>query len=120
MMFVHWDAFALAFHGWSEPIERALIEAERAEVSLLAPQIGETVQLHEDTSFPPSPWWELQQERDEIAMTNPLTIELNITIGDKVFLARLYDNETTHALIEKLPLSIDMEDLYRNEKFYYL
>ncbi|MFC0470729.1 cyclophilin-like fold protein [Halalkalibacter kiskunsagensis] len=61
------------------------------------------------------------QDTRDIDMSNTFTlIDLNITIGDEVFLARLYDNQTTQALIEILPLSIDMEDLHRNEKFYYL
>lgn len=63
---------------------------------------------------------EINQERDEADMLAPQTIELNIKIGDEVFLARLYDNQTTQVLIESLPLSIDMEDLHRNEKFFYL
>lgn len=73
----------------------------------------------EDMNVEEMPSSETNQERDEAEMSPPITIELNITIGDEVFLARLYDNQTTHALIEKLPLSIDMEDLHRNEKFYY-
>ncbi|ANC79384.1 hypothetical protein ABE65_012005 [Fictibacillus phosphorivorans] len=52
-------------------------------------------------------------------MSTSQTIKLNITIGDEEFSTRLYDNQTIRALIEKLPLSIVMEDLHRNEKFYY-
>lgn len=63
---------------------------------------------------------EFKLETDEVEMSNQLTmIEVNITIGDEVFLARLYDTQTTQAFVEKLPLSRDMEDLHSNEKFYY-
>ncbi|MEK4967870.1 cyclophilin-like fold protein [Cytobacillus sp. FSL R7-0696] len=59
------------------------------------------------------------QESREIDMSNPSTmIDLNITIGDQVFSAKLYDNQTTQALIKKLPLDINMSDVNSNEKFY--
>lgn len=41
-----------------------------------------------------------------------------ITIGDKKFTAVLYDNPTTHALIERLPLTLEMQELNGNEKYY--
>lgn len=59
MTLMHWGAFTLAYHGWTEPIERAVIEAERVEVDLIAPKIGETVLLDGDLSIPPSLWWDL-------------------------------------------------------------
>jgi L-ascorbate metabolism protein UlaG (beta-lactamase superfamily) len=57
MMLMHWAAFTLAFHGWNEPIERAIKEAEKQQVNLIAPKIGETVLLDSDLSIPPSSWW---------------------------------------------------------------
>ncbi|MDN5710685.1 MAG: hypothetical protein L0G95_14670 [Planococcus sp. (in: firmicutes)] len=58
------------------------------------------------------------QERDEAEMANLLALELQI--GDEVFSAQLYESETTESLLELLPLTIDMEDLHGNEKFFYL
>lgn len=58
------------------------------------------------------------QERVEAEMANLLALELQI--GNEVFSAQLYESETTEALLELLPLTIDMEDLHGNEKFYYL
>lgn len=58
------------------------------------------------------------QEREEAQMANLLALELQI--GDEVFSAQLYESETTEALLELLPLTIDMEDLHGNEKFFYL
>ncbi|MDE4085202.1 cyclophilin-like fold protein [Planococcus maritimus] len=58
------------------------------------------------------------QERDEAEMANLLALELQI--GDEVFSAQLYESETTEALLELLPLTIDMEDLHGNEKFFHL
>ena len=57
MMLIHWGAFTLAFHGWTEPIERALKAAEKSGVNIIAPKIGETVQLDGDYSIPISSWW---------------------------------------------------------------
>lgn len=48
------------------------------------------------------------------------TVDIQITAGDKTFSARFYNNETTQALMKQMPLKITMEELNRNEKFYYL
>jgi L-ascorbate metabolism protein UlaG (beta-lactamase superfamily) len=58
MMLMHWGAFTLANHGWNEPLERALKEANEREVNLIAPQIGETVLLDSDLQMPPTSWWD--------------------------------------------------------------
>jgi L-ascorbate metabolism protein UlaG (beta-lactamase superfamily) len=52
---VHWATFNLAFHAWSEPIERLLVAAQRHEIALAVPRPGERV----DVSAPPpvEPWW---------------------------------------------------------------
>ena len=57
MMLTHWGAFSLALHGWSEPIERALVEGDERGVLIIAPQIGETVDL-QDMDFSITPWWD--------------------------------------------------------------
>ena len=44
---------------------------------------------------------------------------VNMKIGDKNFTVILYDNDSTKALLEKLPLTLNMDDLNGNEKFYY-
>jgi L-ascorbate metabolism protein UlaG (beta-lactamase superfamily) len=59
MMLMHWGAFTLANHGWKEPIERALKEAEKEGVKLITPQIGKTVLLNSDLKFPFSTWWKI-------------------------------------------------------------
>lgn len=50
-------AFTLAYHGWTEPIERALQKANEANVKLMAPKIGETVPLTGEFTVPFSAWW---------------------------------------------------------------
>lgn len=46
--------------------------------------------------------------------------EMTIEVGGQKFQVSLYDNETVRALQEKLPMTLDMEELHGNEKFYYL
>jgi L-ascorbate metabolism protein UlaG (beta-lactamase superfamily) len=55
MLPVHWATFALAYHGWTEPIERALVAAHDAGVTLVAPKPGESF---EPSAPPPiQRWW---------------------------------------------------------------
>jgi len=53
---VHWAKFSLALHDWDEPIKRVTTEAERQNMPILTPMIGEKVALDTYQSF--SPWWE--------------------------------------------------------------
>ena len=57
MMLTHWGGFTLARHSWTEPIERAIQAAEKQEVDLIAPQIGETVPMSVKSSDPIVEWW---------------------------------------------------------------
>lgn len=61
------------------------------------------------------------QQTDDVDASKSLTmIDLSITVGSKVFSAKLYDNQTTQALVELFPLTIEMSELNGNEKYYYL
>jgi L-ascorbate metabolism protein UlaG (beta-lactamase superfamily) len=55
MLPVHWGLFDLAYHGWTEPIERVLVAAERATVQVIAPRPGQSI----EPSAPPPivRWW---------------------------------------------------------------
>lgn len=57
MMLIHWGAFTLAYHGWTEPIERAIAEAARANVNLVAPRIGEVLPLNGERTAAHTAWW---------------------------------------------------------------
>lgn len=45
---------------------------------------------------------------------------ITVKIGDKSFSAQLYDNETAHAFADMLPLTLNMNELHGNEKYYNL
>jgi len=52
---VHWGKLQLAYHGWTEPLERVLAAAQRAQVPVIAPMPGQSV---EPEAPPPSVrWW---------------------------------------------------------------
>lgn len=46
--------------------------------------------------------------------------KINIVVGSKSFTATLLENETVEKFLLLLPLTVEMEDLNRNEKFYRL
>lgn len=48
------------------------------------------------------------------------TASVTLTIGDKVYRARFHDNAAAEALMEQMPMELDMEELHGNEKYYYL
>ncbi|PHA04335.1 MBL fold metallo-hydrolase [Bacillus wiedmannii] len=53
---IHWGAFTLALHEWSDPIERVTKEAKRLGINITTPQIGESITL-KSTDYPSSAWW---------------------------------------------------------------
>lgn len=53
-------------------------------------------------------------------LTPPKSSKMKITIGNASFTATLYDNAAANAFKALLPLSIDMEELNANEKYFYL
>jgi len=55
IMPIHWGAFTLAFHSWTEPVERFLKKAKELNVRVCTPQIGELITLNEN--YPDSHWW---------------------------------------------------------------
>lgn len=45
---------------------------------------------------------------------------ITVQVGDKSFTAQLYDNETAKVFSDMLPLTLNMNELHGNEKYYYL
>ena len=63
--------------------------------------------------------------KNEEISTTKNSIEKNIDsiiikVNNKVFTAKLYDNETAKAFAELLPITLDMNELNGNEKYYNL
>ena len=53
---VHWGTFNLAYHNWDEPIKLALEAANKAQIDLVTPRIGELV--FNKKAFYSESWWE--------------------------------------------------------------
>ena len=56
LMPIHWGAFKLALHSWTDPIERVSQKAQELDVPLVTPEIGEPILLDE-LPMPNSAWW---------------------------------------------------------------
>lgn len=56
LMPIHWAAFSLAFHSWTDPIERVTQAAKEHQVTVTTPKIGEPVLIGSET-YPTSAWW---------------------------------------------------------------
>ena len=54
---VHWGKFSLSLHSWDEPIKRLVAEAEKKNLDVVHPMIGEKVDLDSTMQF--QKWWEL-------------------------------------------------------------
>lgn len=55
MLPIHNSKYVLSLHSWFEPLERASTEAEKQEISITTPQIGETFLLSKN--LPNKKWW---------------------------------------------------------------
>lgn len=52
---MHWGLFKLAYHGWTEPVERALLAANGNQMPILTPQLGESIE--DLPKIRPKHWW---------------------------------------------------------------
>ncbi|MCM3719221.1 MBL fold metallo-hydrolase [Fictibacillus phosphorivorans] len=53
---IHWGAFTLSLHTWTDPIERVVKAADANDMNILTPMIGEKVSLDEEHTR--SNWWQ--------------------------------------------------------------
>ncbi|MCA9359174.1 MBL fold metallo-hydrolase [Candidatus Kaiserbacteria bacterium] len=53
---MHWAAFTLSLHSWTEPAERALKAVEATDITAITPVIGERFDVLKDV--PNEKWWE--------------------------------------------------------------
>jgi len=57
MIPIHWAAFTLALHSWTDPIERATQAAHEQGAAIATPRIGETVVIGAE-EYPTLAWWD--------------------------------------------------------------
>lgn len=51
---IHWGKYDLAYHPWSEPAQRFAAEADKQNVAIITPKIGQNFTINDSTT----PWWE--------------------------------------------------------------
>jgi L-ascorbate metabolism protein UlaG (beta-lactamase superfamily) len=73
MLPIHWATFNLAFHRWAEPVQRAVIAAERSGVQLIVPKPGGRV----DVLDPPEleDWWSAVGSQSDAERPSPETVD---------------------------------------------
>ena len=77
MLPTHWGTFNLSLHGWTEPVERLMVAAQRHGIALAIPRPGESV---EPASPPelirwwPSLPWESAKEAPIVSSGLPATL----------------------------------------------
>lgn len=53
---IHWGAFTLALHSWTDPVERVTKKANELNANVVTPEIGEWIYLDSDNQYS-DPWW---------------------------------------------------------------
>lgn len=56
IMPIHWGAFKLSQHSWTDPVERLSLKAKELQIELVTPQIGESYVLG-TSGLESSAWW---------------------------------------------------------------
>lgn len=57
---IHWGAFTLSFHSWTEPVERVTRAAKERNVRIATPRIGEGMEIG-SADAPADAWWKEQE-----------------------------------------------------------
>ncbi len=57
IMPIHWGAFKLALHSWTDPVNRVIKKAEELNIPVLTPEIGAPIELG-STQQRDLKWWE--------------------------------------------------------------
>jgi L-ascorbate metabolism protein UlaG (beta-lactamase superfamily) len=63
MIPIHWSAFTMALHDWTDPIERVTKAAKERNVNISTPRIGEAVNVG-SAEYPASVWWNKHSQRE--------------------------------------------------------
>ncbi|MBS9463470.1 MBL fold metallo-hydrolase [Flagellimonas sp. 389] len=56
IMPIHWGAFKLSLHSWTDPIERVVKKGGTSDIGLVTPKIGEPILLEELSGYNDT-WW---------------------------------------------------------------
>lgn len=59
IMPIHWGAFKLALHDWTDPVQRVSQRAKELQIPVWTPKIGESVYMTSTTASEFGKWWQL-------------------------------------------------------------
>ena len=71
---IHWGTFDLALHAWQEPIERAIIAAEKNNVKIAVPQPGKITEYGKE--LPYAHWWKKESKDRKLTIVQTEKIEV--------------------------------------------
>ena len=54
---IHWGAFSLAMHSWTDPVERVLAKSQELGLKIRVPKIGSMIEIKEESQPELYPWW---------------------------------------------------------------
>jgi L-ascorbate metabolism protein UlaG (beta-lactamase superfamily) len=57
IMPIHWGAFKLGMHPWTEPVERISKKADELGIEMIIPKIGEPIEFYNSSGIK-STWWQ--------------------------------------------------------------
>lgn len=57
MMPIHWGAFTLSLHSWTDPVERVIRKSKALNLPLITPKIGESIYIHPKEGSYTFKWW---------------------------------------------------------------
>lgn len=80
---------------------------------------AETIPMEEESILPAQEHSISEQPEEALSRDEEEDMRIQVTINDTHYLAKLNDTEAAYAFMAKLPLTITMEDLHSNEKYYY-
>lgn len=78
--------------------------------------LDESTTSNTDTTANPE---ETQEKEAEDTMQNH-TNQMFIEVNGQRFSVDLYENETTEALLDRLPMTLNMDEMNGNEKYYFM
>lgn len=98
--------------GTGNLVKLGRITSSQEMLDALEGQIDVTIALKEENENA-----EIEQT-ESVGVTQEETMQIKITVGDTELFATLEDNATTRALIERMPMTLSMDDLYGREMCY--
>jgi L-ascorbate metabolism protein UlaG (beta-lactamase superfamily) len=57
IMPIHWGAFTLAMHSWTDPVERITKKAQELGIPVITPLIGQEISLRRLSKGYDTQWW---------------------------------------------------------------